>query len=59
MSFCLRPNFCKKCRKPLTLFEGWTCLECEKKKNEQTEERCCVCGGVKRFGICQDCGSDM
>ena len=23
------------------------------------EERCRVCGGVKRFGICQDCGSDM
>ena len=23
------------------------------------EERCCICGGVKRFGICQDCGSDM
>ena len=29
MSFCLRPNICKKCGKPLTLFEGWTCLECE------------------------------
>ena len=30
MSFCLRPNVCKKCGKPLTLFEGWTCLECDK-----------------------------
>jgi len=29
MSFCLRPNVCKKCGKPLTMFEGWTCLECE------------------------------
>lgn len=27
--------------------------------NAIEEERCCVCGGVKRFGICQDCGSDM
>lgn len=23
------------------------------------EESCRFCGGVKRFGICQDCGSDM
>ena len=30
MSFCLRPNVCKKCGKPLTLFEGWTCFECDK-----------------------------
>lgn len=22
------------------------------------EERCRVCGGIKRFGICQDCGTD-
>ena len=22
-------------------------------------ERCCICGGVKRFGICQYCGTDM
>ena len=34
MSFCLRPNVCKKCGKPLTLFEGWTCLECEKVEQE-------------------------
>ena len=34
MSFCLRPNVCKKCGKPLTLFEGWTCLECEKAEQE-------------------------
>lgn len=27
--------------------------------NAIEEERCCICGGVKRFGICQDCGSDM
>ena len=35
MSFCLRPNVCKKCGKPLTLFEGWTCLECEKAEQQQ------------------------
>lgn len=23
------------------------------------EERCRVCGGIKRFGICQDCGTDI
>ncbi len=34
MSFCLRPNVCKKCGKPLTLFEGWTCLECDKAEQE-------------------------
>lgn len=28
-------------------------------RDATTEERCCICGGVKRFGICQDCGSDM
>ena len=27
--------------------------------NAMEDDRCCVCGGVKRFGICQDCGSDM
>lgn len=37
MSFCLMPNLCKKCGKPLTLFEGWTCLECEQAKSEQEE----------------------
>lgn len=36
MSFCLRPNVCKKCGKPLTMFEGWTCLECEKVEQEPT-----------------------
>ena len=36
MSFCLRPNVCKKCGKPLTMFEGWTCLECEKLEQEST-----------------------
>ena len=25
---------------------------------EEKEERCHVCGGIKRFGICQDCGTD-
>ena len=34
MSFCLRPNVCKKCGKPLTLYEGWICLECEKAEQE-------------------------
>ena len=34
MSFCLRPNVCKKCGKPLTLFEGWICFECEKAEQE-------------------------
>ena len=34
MSFCLRPNVCKKCGKPLTMFEGWICLECEKAEQE-------------------------
>lgn len=37
MSFCLRPNVCKKCGKPLTLFEGWTCLECDKAEQEPCE----------------------
>lgn len=37
MSFCLMPNLCKKCGKPLTLFEGWTCLECEQTESEQAE----------------------
>lgn len=36
MSFCLRPNVCKKCGKPLTLFEGLTCLECEQAESEVT-----------------------
>lgn len=36
MSFCLRPNVCKKCGKPLTMFEGWVCLECEKLEQEPT-----------------------
>ena len=39
MSFCLRPNVCKKCGKPLTLFEGWTCLECEKAEKEPVLEQ--------------------
>lgn len=39
MSFCLRPNVCKKCGKPLTLFEGWTCLECEKCENSKVLEQ--------------------
>lgn len=34
MSFCLRPNVCKKCGKPLTMFEGWICIECEKAEQE-------------------------
>lgn len=38
MSFCLRPNVCKKCGKPLTLFEGWTCLECDKAEQESSGE---------------------
>jgi len=33
MSFCIKPNVCKKCGKPLTLFEGWYCLECEAKEH--------------------------
>lgn len=37
MSFCLRPNVCKKCGKPLTIFEGWICLECEKAEQEPQE----------------------
>ena len=24
----------------------------------KNEERCNFCGGIKRFGICQDCGTD-
>ena len=39
MSFCLRPNVCKKCGKPLTLFEGWTCLECDEKDKESNTNR--------------------
>ena len=27
--------------------------------NVMEDDRCCICGGVRRFGICQDCGSDM
>ena len=38
MSFCLRPNVCKKCGKPLTLFEGWKCLECDKAEQEPKTE---------------------
>lgn len=34
MSFCIKPSVCKKCGKPLTLFEGWTCLECEKAEQD-------------------------
>lgn len=34
MSFCLRPIVCKKCGKPLTLFEGRICLECAKAEQE-------------------------
>ncbi len=32
--FCLMPNVCNKCGKILTLFEGWTCLECERTESE-------------------------
>lgn len=28
-------------------------------KCKEKEERCHVCGGIKRFGICQDCGTDI
>lgn len=28
-------------------------------RDATSEEICCFCGGVKRFGICQDCGSSM
>jgi len=38
MSFCLRPNVCKKCGKPLTMFEGWTCLECENAEQQHCED---------------------
>ena len=24
-----------------------------------TDDICPMCGGIKRFGICQDCGTDM
>lgn len=34
MSFCIKPSVCKKCGKPLTLFEGWHCLECEKAEQD-------------------------
>ena len=47
MSFCLRPNVCKKCGKPLTIFEGWTCLECEKAEKGPYEGYCCPNSGVK------------
>ena len=43
MGFCLRPNVCKKCGKPLTLFEGWTCLECEKAEQEPCGDEICPC----------------
>lgn len=29
-SWSLRSNVCKKCGKPLTMFEGWTCIERDK-----------------------------
>ena len=38
MSFCLRPNVCKKCGKPLTIFEGWICLKCEKAEQKPCED---------------------
>ena len=34
MSFCIKPSVCEKCGKPLTLFEGRYCLECEKAEQE-------------------------
>lgn len=41
MSFCIRPSVCKKCGKPLTLFEGWHCLECEA-KGHTSDELCAI-----------------
>lgn len=37
MSFCLRPNVCKKCGKPLTMFEGCICLECEEAEQQLSD----------------------
>ena len=34
-------------------------IKVKRNRDAIVEERCCFCGGVKRFGICQDCGSDM
>ena len=30
-----------------------------KKYHLSPKEKCSFCGGIKRFGICQDCGTDM
>lgn len=32
--------------------------EGRKCEREQATERCPFCGGIKRFGICQNCGTD-
>lgn len=38
MSFCIKPSVCEKCGKPLTLFEGRYCLECEKAEQEPCDD---------------------
>ena len=38
MSFCLSSNVCKKCGKPLMMFEGCTCLECEKAEQQSSRD---------------------
>ena len=57
MSFCLRPNVCKKCGKPLTMFEGWICLECEEAEQKPCDDAISrqavldiVCGDYKKDG---------
>ena len=55
MSFCLRPNVCKKCGKPLTLFEGWTCLECEKAEQEPKSCEKCLYAEETDGSHCYEC----
>lgn len=56
MSFCIKPSVCEKCGKPLTLFEGRYCLECEKAEQEPKycERNICLKNEYNGIG-CDEC----
>ena len=49
MSFCLRPNVCKKCGKPLGVFDGQICAECQKPCRDCKYNHTSICGNCKHY----------